>query len=386
MVPEHHICHSVRSGEIILRYLTERDHPWLRALLEEYDRFVGRPRRELDERLHEPLPCVGPRAKARVASLVLDGLYGSRGLSPIPPIKARAAVFDAASRSCFAPEVVVSEVARSLDVPPELLRESLFADMPGERRILPPARAVSPGELALRVNLALVQAILFRSTSIAIEAQGRTRPVVRHAKLRGLICSVAARGSTNDASLEISGPFSLFRRTLLYGRALAELVPLLAWCPRFRLRSECVLRGKRLSFVLGSGDPILPAQEPRLYDSSLEERFARDFRRAYPDYDLFREPEAIEAGNRLIFPDFALVRRGDPTRRWLLEIVGFWTPEYLARKLSDLRAARISNLIVCLDDDRNCGEGDFAPGSSVVRFHRRVDPTAVVRAMNTPSS
>lgn len=75
----------------------------------------------------------------------------------------------------------------------------------------------------------------------------------------------------------------------LYGRALDELVPLLAWCPRFRLLAECVFDGRRLTVQLGSGDPIFPPSAPRPYDSCLEERFAREFRRLAPGWDLFRE-------------------------------------------------------------------------------------------------
>jgi len=60
------------------------------------------------------------------------------------------------------------------------------------------------------------------------------------------------------------------------------------------------------------------------YDRKLEERFARDFRRVAPEWDVIREPEAVQAGGTLIFPDFALRHRAD-RRRWLVEIVCFWT-------------------------------------------------------------
>jgi predicted nuclease of restriction endonuclease-like RecB superfamily len=118
--------------------------------------------------------------------------------------------------------------------------------------------------------------------------------------------------------LDLSGPLSLFRRTLLYGRALGGLVPQLAWCQSFRLQAVCALQGRSLV---------------------LEERFARDFRRTAPGWDVVHEPEPVAAGDALVFPDFALQHRLDPSRRWLLEIVGFWTPEYLARKLASYRAA-----------------------------------------------
>jgi predicted nuclease of restriction endonuclease-like RecB superfamily len=131
--------------------------------------------------------------------------------------------------------------------------------------------------------------------------------------------------------------------------------------------------------VLASGDPIFPAAEPRLYDSRLEERFARDFRRVAPDWDVVREPEPVPAGDALIFPDFALYHRRDAERRWLLEIVGFWTADYLARKLLQYRTAHLSNLILCIDEHRNCAAGDLPAGALVVRFRRRVDAAAVLR-------
>ena len=73
-----------------------------------------------------------------------------------------------------------------------------------------------------------------------------------------MICTVAGRADPADSVLELSGPFALFRHTRLYGRALGELVPLLAWCPRFRLRAECVLEGRRLTLALRNGRPDLP--------------------------------------------------------------------------------------------------------------------------------
>ena len=92
-----------------------------------------------------------------------------------------------------------------------------------------------------------------------------------------------------------------------------------------------------------------------------------------------REPEPVVAGDALVFPDFALQHRMDPSRRWLLEIVGFWTPSYLARKLASYRAAGLSNLILCIDEERDCADGDLPPGTFVVRFRRRIDVGAVCR-------
>jgi predicted nuclease of restriction endonuclease-like RecB superfamily len=207
--------------------------------------------------------------------------------------------------------------------------------------------------------------------------------VVRQARLRGLLCMV---WSSPAPLLEVSGPFALFRRTLLYGRALGELLPFLARTARFELRARCALRGEEGELSLRSGDPISPAGAPRTFDSRLEERFSRDFKKAAPDWDLLREPEPVRAGDTLIFPDFLLRHRLDPSRQHLLEIIGFWTADYVERKLRGLRAAGIRNLILVIDEDRRCADGDLPPGARVVWYRRRIDPQRILEAMSaTPS-
>jgi hypothetical protein len=235
--------------------------------------------------------------------------------------------------------------------------------------------------VALRANLLLVQRLLFRSAAVEIAIEGHARAVVRHAKLWGLIGEVRPQPVESDTILRLSGPVSLFRRTLLYGRAMASLLPLLSWCRRFRLRAECWIDEERAELQVATGDPIFPSGAPRRFDSKLEHRFARDFARAAPEFDLIREPEPVSAGGTLIFPDFALEHRIDRSRRYLLEIAGFWTPDYIEKTLSLLRNAAIRNLILCIDAERNCADRDLPPDAIVIRFKRRIDPAAVLAAI-----
>jgi hypothetical protein len=206
--------------------------------------------------------------------------------------------------------------------------------------------------------------------------------IARQHLIMPITCDVGRK--ERDAVLDLSGPFSLFRRTLLYGRALGALVPLLAWCQRFRLRADCVVHERPVVLRLATGDPIFPATEPRLYDSKIEERFARDFRRAARDWEIIREPEPVAAGSVLLFPDFVLQHRVNAGKRWLLEIVGFWTPEYLARKLALYREAGLPNLILCIDEERQCSDGDLPAGARVLRFRRHVAVAEVLRLLDSP--
>ncbi|MGH6689697.1 MAG: DUF790 family protein [Gammaproteobacteria bacterium] len=382
MLPDRPLNSDVAPSPIVPHFLGEHDHPWLRGLIEEYERFIGRPRRDLDARLRQALPCESPPEKLKLAIEALTRAQRRpRTTAVVTPRRARAMVFAEAARTSAAAETALSTVAESLGVTVVALRDSLFADLPGERLVAAPARPVSATELASRANLALVQRLLFRATVLRIDVEGNTRALVRQAKWRGLICIVADRPERGGASLEISGPFVLFRHTGLYGRALGELIPLLAWCSRFSLTADCVVDGRHRTLRLVTGDPISPSNAPRQYDSHLEERFAREFRRAAPDWDIVREPEPVNAGDTLIFPDFALRRRSDPGQRWLLEIVGFWTPDYVERKLALYQKARVANLILCIDEARSCAGADLPPGARVVRFRRRVDPVAVLAAV-----
>jgi hypothetical protein len=213
-----------------------------------------------------------------------------------------------------------------------------------------------------------------------VDFHGGARAVVRQVHLRRLLCTVR-RIHSEGVRLEISGAFSLFRHTTLYGRALASILPLILWCERFDLAARCLLGRRVMNVRLRSGDPIAVGERPRQFDSRLESRFARDFARATLDWDLVREPEPVDVIDALVFPDFAIVHRRDPSRRFLLEIVGFWTPDYLRAKLDRLRGARHTRLVLCIDRALNCGREELPPDARVVWFHRRIDAEVVLAAI-----
>jgi predicted nuclease of restriction endonuclease-like RecB superfamily len=372
----------------------------LRALLDEHARFAGRRRSELRARLQEPLPVTAPKAKLRFASQLLDSLLEERTKAAIPPREARAAVFRAAVARPFERASLFAACSAGLGVGRDDLEAALFADLASERRVGALPDHLNPHRLALETNLALVNALLRRASRMRIRAWGNTRALVRHARLVGLICRVQRIAPALESTipqadsldvvepdqnrdgvvLEVSGPFALFRNTELYGRAFTGLLPRAAWCNRFELEAECTLnRGTRAAtLVLQSGDPLPAGRELSRHDSRLEERFERDFKRAAPAWDVVREPHPIDAAGTLIFPDFELIHRRNPAHRFLLEIVGFWTPEYLTEKLERLRRANIERLILCIDERRRCVDADLPAHASVVRFKGKIDPRAIL--------
>jgi uncharacterized protein len=366
------------GNRILPRYLGERDHPWLRALLDEHARFVGCRRSELRLRLAEPLPVAAPRNKLRLATRVLDRLTAARIEAAVSPQEARFALFRAAAASNEPRATLLDRVALELGIQAVALEAALFADLRGERRVAALPDDYSPSRFALEINAALVAGLLARAAYVRIRAWGNTRVLVRQARLSGLICLVTDEHTA--VALDISGPFTLFRHTAVYRRALAALVPRLAGCNDFELVATCALgRGGRLwPVVVRSNDPIDVHPELERFDSRTEQCFAADFLRAAPDWDLIREPAPLAATDVLVFPAFELVHRRDPTRRWLLEIAGFWTPEYLGRKFEQLRAARIERVILCIDETRSCSDEPPPAHKQILYYRRRIDPAAVL--------
>jgi predicted nuclease of restriction endonuclease-like RecB superfamily len=376
LLPESSIPFRILDGRVLPAFLDARDIPWLRVLVEEVDRFRALPVRELLERLHQPFPCATPPFKLRAAIAVVMRLWKSEIDAKVAPEKARECLFCAAAGQTDR-SAAFAAASQALALTPDEIERALFADLPGEKLVCAPANIPSTNDLALRTNQLMLRSLLFHARRVRIKAEGATRPLVRQAKLRGLLCTVT---DGTPPVLDVSGPFTVFRHTLLYGRALGELIQFLPHCAHFKLRADCVLRDQEAILDVQSGDPIFPAEEPKPFDSKLEERFARDLARAAPDWDLLREPEPVPAGRTLIFPDFLLRHRLCPDRRFFVEILGFWSADYLARKLALLREAGLRNLILCVDEARICGDDLVPPDARIVRFRRRIDPLLVLAA------
>lgn len=384
MLPDRLIPASFSAGSIAPSYFGSADLPWLNALLEEFNRFCGRPERELEAHLALPAAHSAPPFKLRAATSHLRHLYQPGVASEMKPQLAREALFLAAAASAAPLDraVVVANTASLHGISPASLEDAIIADLPGERRVQATRRPVTALDLVQAMNDLIVRSLLGRAREIMIRAEGSIRAVFRQAKLMGLLCTL--KEDQRGASLLISGPFSLFRHTLLYGRALGSLLGRLPYCARFELTATCQLRGQIGTFVLSSGEGLFqpsPGSEPRAFDSQVEAVFARDLRRLAPGWDLIREPEAIQVGSTILFPDFALVDQVDPRRRYLIEIVGFWTTEYLTRKLAALRALHSHTLIICIDETLGCDDSELPEHAQVVRYRRRVRAEDVLAAI-----
>jgi uncharacterized protein len=385
LLPVNRIQIRITGNKATPVWLGAEDHAWLRALIDDFLRLGGRPYHEVASFIREPSRVPSPGGKRRMAVCALQNMCDRQR----PPFNA-GAIRDAVAVAAqlardagrFERSEAVAEAAKRLGLHASIIDDHLFSDLPGERHLSLPVPMPDPHALAAHTNLELAQGLLRLASEVNIELYGSVRAVVRQVHLQRLICTVR-RGKGDGVRLEISGAFTLFRHTTLYGRALASILPPLSWCERFELIARCRLRGQSVSIHLRSGDPITLGEPPRLYDSRLEERFAREFAKATLDWDLVREPEPVESGETLVFPDFAVIHRRDSSRHFLLEIVGFWTRDYLRNKLNHLRSISCAPLILCINQALNCGAEELPAHAGIVWFNKRIDPRAVLDVIET---
>lgn len=249
----------------------------------------------------------------------------------------------------------------------------LYADYPEFHRLV--AFPAGHGSEALRADydLAQAQALLYSATAVTVEAWRDFKHILRYARLARLLHRVERlrRRGEDGYRFILDGPSSVLRRTRAYGvdfaRFLAALVRLGDW----RLSAEIELRKgwRPLTFTLAAPDGLGAVRAgPPEFDSSLEEALARTFGRTRDGWRLRHEAAVLDIGGSLLVPDFVF-RHRDGTEV-VLEIAGYWTPEYIADKLRRLGHVRGVNLIVAVPRPLALRAGELP--ATVLPFGRRV--------------
>ncbi|MEM2002641.1 MAG: DUF790 family protein [Candidatus Methanomethylicaceae archaeon] len=338
------------------------------TMIEIYRSNVGRKRSEIRSQLR--LLEYGPHnfRLIRGLSAVLDRFSDFSTESPLDPRAIREKVFSLSGG--FVPsrskrDEILLEASKDLGIPPEWIERHMWSDLEGEqnlRSFSPP----SPEELLAQYNLSLTQTLLFKSKFVEFSADGNWKRIFRSIKRLGLMYSIS--GSIGNYSVLVEGPISIIKMTERYGTSLAKLVPEILASKQWRLHAQIIGRGSRLlNFELESSDDVhFPdkAPEPETYDSSLEKSFAKRFASLGSKWSLLREPDPIPVPGGVMLPDFAFELHG---RKVYLEIVGFWTPEYLRKKISKLQHIRDrrSDVDIIVAVDSELGVSGEIPGSVI---------------------
>jgi hypothetical protein len=242
-----------------------------------------------------------------------------------------------------------------LGIPASLVPHLLYADLRTERLIHFREALPSTAAVISRYNFRLLQGLLLHAERLRVEVHSQVRSVYRFAKLQGLLVELKKSSRADALHLEITGPLSIFRHTLKYGRALAGFLPACCAGGPFRLSTRLILRGRPGDLVVTASDRVLSSHRPpRLFDSKIEKRFYQDFLRLASRWQISRESQLIQTDSGAFLPDFTFRLRQDASVRVDMEIVGFWTRDYLERKRRLLTELSQRKIIFCVDQRLSC--------------------------------
>lgn len=289
-------------------------------------------------------------------------------------------------------EATLRQVARELthelerEVTPELLQRTLYADL-AKNKVLATFEEPSPEALLHRYNLAQVQGIFYRATDLVIHAYrndpGEYKLLFRYLKLFQLLATIEGDVEVGF-TLKLDGPASIFRSTTRYGNKLAMMIPALLHVTKWRL--EANLQRRRQDGTLTPARYTLDAEcglvthypKPQQYDSMLEESFAARWPASTP-WRLEREVELVPVPGSVMIPDFRIAHPDG--RAYLLEIVGYWRPEYLRKKAWQVQQAQRDDLILAISEGLNLEQAGLRVGDlpvKIVWFKHKLTPKQVL--------
>jgi|SRR5262245_17556458 len=317
-------------------YLDVTEREWREVaehLLELFRTLPGRTRGEVEDEIRETFGDNPTQLVHQGLAKLLEDRCEFEVDSEVDPAELREKVFLAAAEARrggqpFDRGVILAHVAGETASTPEVVDRGLFADLKSEQR-LTKFDDCTVDQLLHRYNVALAQAILFRSTGVTVRVFGETparyRRLFRAIKFHRLICDIQPDGP--DAyQLTLDGPLSLFSATQKYGVQLANFLPTLLQCKRFELTAAVRWGAQRKEkvFTLNDADG-LKSHTVDYGDYTPKDlvMFAESFRKSVPSWELVAAAEVVSLPSGFWAPDYQLVHK-DSGLVVRLEILGYW--------------------------------------------------------------
>jgi predicted nuclease of restriction endonuclease-like RecB superfamily len=360
-----HAIAEYRAGQIAPDRLTQKAHQqylgYAERMLRVYGFGIGRTRRELHRAVAGILSTEEDCPTRRIEAFckLLDDASAFRRDNRGKAAALRREVFRMAAPRhplvrradrLFEHEesTVKRQIASQIGLPWKELEDRLFADVIDFHRLERFDGYPDAAALLARYNVAQVQAALFQAVSMTVWADDDFTTILRYAKLARLMHTIRRMGDGRYC-FRFDGPASMLRSTNRYGAAMARFFPALAACRAWRMHAVIRTRGGHTAALdLSSADGLrshLPP--PDDFDSTVEQAFAESWGDEPRDgWRLIREGEILHQGQKVFVPDFVL--RHEDGRSVLLEIVGYWTPEYLQSKAQTLETFRDHRILLAV--------------------------------------
>lgn len=390
MLPKELLRYKIDGEMIYPAYITRKRSQFylqlVNNLIEIYNEHLGKTRRELDDRL---LEFEGERLNYKIVrglanildkQLITESAedkdyegFRDRFFTVVEkhrPIVRRTDLLHEVSKNS-----ILAEIAS--DINPQKIQLHLYGDLKAQQILKGWDTKLSAEDLLRRYNLQLAQGILYRAESMVIDLKDNYKQVFRYLKLSQLMHRI--KPLDIGYRIKVDGPMSLFSRTIKYGVHLAKFLPGLLLADNWEMRATIRIKRDIKYFYLNqdcgllsyyrSGDP---------FDSAVEQSFYKKFSKKAPEWDINREADIINLGDTVFIPDFTLT--SPEGKKYLLEIIGFWTPEYLVKKIEKVTAANLSNIVICVNENLNCTREDFT--GEVIFYKSRINVDEVIDRIN----
>lgn len=350
---------NYRRGQKIFPYAIKTDNAdYLRDarnLIGIFQDFIGKTRGELERELEE---FIGTGTDYKILrgliKLLMDRCEFETS-SVADPSEIRQKVFLEARK--FQPVFpnsdkrteVLETVAKELNTTASIVESNLYADLPAQQHLIS-FETTSPNNLLDRYNLAQAQAILYKCIEMKIRVLPSTaenyRSIFGWIKHFGLIHSINGN-ATNGYEITLTGAASLFHRSQKYGIQMSVFLPALLLCGSWKMSAEISDKyGKTLFYELTSAQTELISDrydEPE-YENPLFEKLKKDWEKAKVTWRLIENNEVIDLGKTAFIPDFTLVSPNE--EKIYLDVLGFWTPKSLQKRLKEFKTANYNKFIV----------------------------------------
>lgn len=380
-----------RGDQIRPRYLNPDDADYLQAaeeLISLVRQHLQHRRNELQRALDEYIGIgTDYRILRGLIKLLVDRCEFAT-VAPMEPAELRRSLFFRAfeHHPVLDREQVLLQVGQELNIAPDNLLESLYADLPDNQRL------VAFDELDARAlldeyNLAQAQALLYRCIEMTLwvepQAPAGYRQLFDAIKYYRLIHSIrgnAARGY----EIKLSGPVSLFHRSQKYGIQMAVFLPALLSCQGWRMNAEIEAKNKQVFFALNSQQKQLYADH---FDVTSEENpLLEKLLSKWPDLEsgwkLERSNEVIDLGETAFAPD--LVAYNTAGHNVYLELIGFWTPRYLQQRLQEFARSGMRNYLLAVSEEwRGSRDEPTNLPPNVLVYKTTMDARALRTALST---
>jgi uncharacterized protein len=340
------------------------------------------------------------RIRRGLAHILRNSFATFDQVSPLEPVELRRRLFALAAQTVPSPEAsdrhrvllsqrLTQEMEREVSVAE--IRQGLYADLP-DNRILTEFEAPTPDLLLHRYNLSQTQGVFYKASDLVMHLYrndpGEYKLMFRYLKLFRLMTYIEG-DADQGFTITIDGPASLFKTSTRYGLDIAKLIPAILHVSRWRLTATLQVKDgytqqpQPRRFTLDSNCGLVTHYPPgKPYDSMIEESFASRWPTDTP-WKLEREVDLVPIPGSVMIPDFRLVH-GDG-REYLLEIVGYWRPEYLRKKFAQVRKSERDNLILAISERLNLEKAGIdmtQVSAKVVWFKTKLQPKAVLEVLD----